>query len=86
MILGSFALKFAFFAHFMRFRLKTRYDLRAFSWGKFIWKELICVNNLTFCKSVEVGGAPGRGEDGEPTWISRLAFSSPPCVVVVSVA
>ncbi len=34
----------------------------------------------------EVGGAPGRGEDGEPTWISRLAFSSPPCVVVVSVA
>ena len=35
---------------------------------------------------VEGGGAPGRREDGEPTWISRLAFSSPPCVVVVSVA
>ena len=50
--LGSFALKFAFFAHFMHFRQKNRYNLRAVSWGKFIWKELICVKNLTFHNSV----------------------------------
>ena len=51
MILGSFGLQFAFFAQFMHFRSKTRYDLRSFSWGKFIWKELICVKNLTFRNS-----------------------------------
>ena len=49
--LGSFALKFAFFAHFMHFRSKNRYDLRAVSWGKFIWKKLICVKNSTFRNS-----------------------------------
>ena len=53
-VLGSFAIKFAFFAHFMYFRSKTCYDLRTFSWGKFIWKELICVKNLTFCNSVHI--------------------------------
>ena len=37
---GSFALKFAFFAHFMYSRSTICYDVRAFSLGKFIWKEL----------------------------------------------
>ena len=36
----------------MLFRSKNRYDLRAVSWGKFLWKELICVKNLTFRISV----------------------------------
>ena len=49
--LGSFALKFASFAHFMLFRLNNLYDLRAVSWGKFIWMELICVKKLTFRNS-----------------------------------
>ena len=35
----------------MQFVSKTRYDLRPFSWGKFIWKELICVKKLTFRNS-----------------------------------
>ena len=35
----------------MQFRSKNRNDLRAFYWGKFIWKELICVKNLTFRNS-----------------------------------
>ena len=30
----------------MHFRSKTRYDLNAFPWGKFIWKELICVKKI----------------------------------------
>ena len=36
----------------MRFRSKIRYDLSAFSWGKFIWNKFICVKNLTFHNSV----------------------------------
>ena len=35
----------------MHLRSKTRYDLSAFPWGKFIWKELICVKILTFRNS-----------------------------------
>ena len=35
----------------MHFGSKTRYNLRPFSWGKLIWKELICVKNLTFRNS-----------------------------------
>ena len=30
---------------------KTRRDLGTFSWGKFIWTEIICVKKLTFCNS-----------------------------------
>ena len=31
---------------------KTCCDLRAFSWGKFGWTEMICVKKVTFCNSV----------------------------------
>jgi len=37
----------------MHFRSTICYDIRTFSWGKFIWKELICVKYLTFCNSGE---------------------------------
>ena len=30
---------------------KTSRNLRAFSWGKFSWTEMICVKKLTFCNS-----------------------------------
>ena len=30
---------------------KTSRNLRAFSWGKFSWTEIICVKKLTFCNS-----------------------------------
>ena len=30
---------------------KTSRNLRAFSWGKFSWTEMICVKRLTFCNS-----------------------------------
>ena len=30
---------------------KTCSDLRAFSWGKFSWTEVICVRKLTLCNS-----------------------------------
>ena len=51
-IFGSFTPKFAFFAHFMHFRSTICYDIRAFSRGKFISKELICAKYLTLCNSV----------------------------------
>ena len=54
MIFGNFTLNFAYFAHFMHFRSTICYDIPAFSRGKFISKELICVKYLTFCNSVQV--------------------------------
>ena len=30
---------------------KTSRNLRAFSWGKFSWTEMICVKKLTLCNS-----------------------------------
>ena len=42
-----FALKFASYAHLILKMSKTSRNLRAFSWGKFNWTEMICVNKLT---------------------------------------
>ena len=32
---------------------KTSRNLRAFSWGKFSWTEMICVKKLTLCNSAQ---------------------------------
>ena len=47
-----FALKFASYAHLILKMSKTSRNLRAFSWGKFSWTEMICVIKLTLCNSV----------------------------------
>ena len=44
-IFGIFALKFAPYAHLILEMSKTSRNLRAFSWGKFSWTEMICVKN-----------------------------------------
>ena len=46
-----FALKFASYAHLILKMSKTSRNLRAFSWGKFSWTEMICVKKLTLCNS-----------------------------------
>ena len=41
-----FALKFASYAHLILKMSKTSRNLRAFSWGKFSWTEMICVKKI----------------------------------------
>ena len=51
-IFGMFALKFASYAHLILKMSKTSCNLRAFSWGKFSWTEMICVKNWHFATLV----------------------------------
>ena len=48
---------------------KTSRNLRAFSWGKFSWTEMICVKKLTLCnsESMPVHDVLGKGpeDDGQ---------------------
>ena len=46
-----FALKFASYAHLILEMPKFSRNLRAYSWCKFSWTEMICVKKLTLCNS-----------------------------------
>ena len=40
-------------------------DLRAFSWGKFGWTDMICVKKLTFFNSDDGDGNNDDGDDDD---------------------
>ena len=77
-----FALKFASYAHLILKMSKTSRNLRAFSWGKFSWTEMICVKNwhyatLNLCTLM-------RGENScRHRWAGRPILDTLPTIILI---